>query len=100
MRMPEFIPIAETTADPASELSAMNRSCQTQTARARVSRFVVVKHPPLHTSDGSRPDKKTAGIEGLTFHDLRYEATSRLFEKGLGFMEVTSITGHERLRRW
>ena len=25
----------------------------------------------------------TAGIKGLTFHDLRHEATSRLFEKGL-----------------
>jgi site-specific recombinase XerD len=29
------------------------------------------------------------------FHDLRHEATSRLFEKGLNMMEVASITGHE-----
>ena len=37
---------------------------------------------------------KKAGIEDLRFHDLRHEATSRLFEKGLGIQEVASITGH------
>ena len=31
-------------------------------------------------------------------HDLRHEATSRLFEKGLNMMEVASITGHEDLK--
>ena len=40
-----------------------------------------------------------AGIEGLNFHDLRHEATSRLFELGtLGIMEVASITGHKDLK--
>ena len=38
------------------------------------------------------------GIEGLRFHDLRHEATSRFFEKGLNIMEVASITGHKDLR--
>lgn len=37
---------------------------------------------------------KRAGIEDLRLHDLRHEATSRLFEKGLGVMEVMAITGH------
>ena len=41
---------------------------------------------------------KAAGITGLTFHDLRHEATSRLFEKGLGLMEVASITGHKTVQ--
>ncbi|HUW99179.1 MAG TPA: site-specific integrase [Acidiferrobacter sp.] len=41
---------------------------------------------------------KTADIKGLTFHDLRHEATSRLFEKGLGLMEVASITGHKTVQ--
>ena len=41
---------------------------------------------------------KAAGVEGLTFHDLRHEATSRLFEKGLGLMEVAAITGHKTLQ--
>ena len=34
------------------------------------------------------------GIKNLTFHDLRHEATSRLFERGLTTAEVMSITGH------
>ena len=56
---------------------------------------------------GMRPDSisqafervcKAAGIEGLTFHDLRHEATSRLFEKGLNPMQVATITGHKTLQ--
>ena len=56
---------------------------------------------------GMRPDSisqafervcKAADIEGLTFHDLRHEGTSRLFEKGLGLMEVASITGHKTMQ--
>ena len=39
-----------------------------------------------------------SGIGGLTFHDLRREATSRLFEKGLNPMEVAAITGHKTLQ--
>ncbi|MHB1514478.1 MAG: site-specific integrase [Acidiferrobacteraceae bacterium] len=39
-----------------------------------------------------------AGIEGLRFHDLRHEATSRLFEKGLNLMEVAAVTGHKTLQ--
>ena len=35
------------------------------------------------------------GIENLHFHDLRHEATSRLFEKGLNPVEVATITGHK-----
>lgn len=34
----------------------------------------------------------------LTFHDLRHEATSRLFEKGFNPMEVATITGHKTLQ--
>ncbi len=41
---------------------------------------------------------KRAGITGLTFHDLRHEATSRLFEKGFNPMEVSTITGHKTLQ--
>lgn len=36
-------------------------------------------------------------LKDLRFHDLRHEATSRLFEKGLGIMEVASMTGHKSL---
>jgi integrase len=39
-----------------------------------------------------------AGITGLRVHDLRHEATSRFFEKGLNVMEVASVTGHRTLQ--
>jgi integrase len=35
-----------------------------------------------------------ADIEDLHFHDLRHEATSRLFEHGLATAEAMSIAGH------
>ena len=38
-----------------------------------------------------------AKLNDLRFHDLRHEATSRLFEQGLGIMEVSAITGHKDL---
>jgi integrase len=38
-----------------------------------------------------------ANIIGARFHDLRHEATSRIFEKGLNVMEVAAITGHKTL---
>jgi integrase len=41
---------------------------------------------------------KRAKIENFHFHDLRHEATSRLFELGLNPMEVASITGHKTLQ--
>ena len=41
---------------------------------------------------------RRAGIEDLHFHDLRHEATTRLFERGLNIMEVSSITGHTDFR--
>ncbi|MDE2175489.1 MAG: tyrosine-type recombinase/integrase [Betaproteobacteria bacterium] len=44
---------------------------------------------------GKKPDP--AFLADLRFHDLRHEATSRLFEKGLGVMEVASMTGHKSL---
>ena len=35
------------------------------------------------------------GIEGLHFHDLRREATSRLFERGYSIQEVSQFTLHD-----
>ena len=43
----------------------------------------------------TKPDEKF--LNDLRFHDLRHEATSRLFEIGLNMMEVASITGHKSL---
>ncbi|MGQ3354443.1 MAG: site-specific integrase [Phreatobacter sp.] len=41
---------------------------------------------------------RRSGILGLRFHDLRHEAVSRLFERGLGIMEVASISGHREIK--
>jgi integrase len=38
-----------------------------------------------------------SGLKNLRFHDLRHEATSRLFERGLNVIEVARITGHVTL---
>ncbi|WP_020401172.1 tyrosine-type recombinase/integrase [Kordiimonas gwangyangensis] len=38
------------------------------------------------------------GVKNLRFHDLRHEATSRLFEKGFGLMEAAHVTGHRDLQ--
>ncbi len=56
---------------------------------------------------GLRPDSVTqafdrartrAGLDGLTFHDLRHEATSRLAEKLPNVIELAAVTGHKDLR--
>ena len=45
--------------------------------------------------DGFRDACKRAGIEGLRLHDLRAEAVSRLFERGLTLPEVRAISRHK-----
>ena len=42
---------------------------------------------------------KNAGIVDLHFHDLRHEAISRFFEKGLSIPEVSLISGHKDVRQ-
>ena len=44
-----------------------------------------------------------AGIQDLTFHDLRHRAITNLFERGLSIPEVALISGHKtwaQLRRY
>jgi len=43
----------------------------------------------------SEDRKEVQPLTNLRFHDLRHEATSRLFEKGLSTEQVMSITGHK-----
>lgn len=42
--------------------------------------------------------KKRTKLDDLRFHDLRHEAISRFFEKGLSIAEVAFISGHKDLR--
>lgn len=39
--------------------------------------------------------KRRAGLVDFRFHDLRHEAISRLFEKGLSIPEVALVSGHK-----
>lgn len=52
-----------------------------------------------YTTEGMRASYfkvlKKAGVEGMTFHDLRHGATSRLCGRGLPIMTVQAITGHK-----
>ena len=69
-----------------------------------------IRNVPIHISGKVFPLSETAlrglwsracrraGIGNLHFHDLRHEATSRLFEKGLNIMEVSAITGQKDLK--
>jgi len=52
---------------------------------------------PDSVSNAFRKACKKADIENLTFHDLRHEAISRLFEAGLDMMEVSTISGHKSI---
>ena len=42
--------------------------------------------------------KRRASVSGLRFHDLRHEAISRFFERGLNVPEVALISGHRDVR--
>lgn len=54
---------------------------------------------PAAISQAYRGACEKAGIEGLTFHDLRHEATSRLFEDtDLTDVEIAMITGHKTMQ--
>jgi len=41
--------------------------------------------------------RKQVGITDLTFHDLRHEAISRMFEKGMAVEQVRLVSGHSSL---
>lgn len=53
---------------------------------------------PYSVTQAFRRACRRQGIDNLRFHDLRHEATTRLFEKGLNPVEVASITGHRDTR--
>ena len=56
------------------------------------------EHVYEHKS-GKKKKCNCQGIEGLRFHDLRHEATSRFVESGLFTdVQVASITGHKTLQ--
>ena len=68
-------------------------------AQAELRALVYKKREPSARTleQVAKLDREDTMLVDLRFHDLRHEATSRLFEKGLGIMEVASMTGHKSL---
>ncbi|HEU4458812.1 MAG TPA: site-specific integrase [Methylibium sp.] len=50
------------------------------------------------TGDLLRSPNGHAPLADLRFHDLRHEATSRLFDRGLHQLEAAAVTGHKDVR--
>ena len=50
----------------------------------------------LSKAQATQPDSKSF-LRELRFHDLRHEAVTRLFEKGLNPIEVGMVSGHKTL---
>jgi integrase len=50
----------------------------------------------LTKAQATQPDSKMF-LRELRFHDLRHEAVTRLFEKGLNAIEVGMVSGHKTL---
>lgn len=52
-----------------------------------------------HIAEQAARDISDTGLFcNLRFHDLRHEAVTRLFERGLNMIEVASISGHKSLQ--
>jgi integrase len=64
------------------------------TAQPRTSEYIFPFDPKSVGAAFTRACK-LLGIEDLRFHDLRHEATSRLFERGYQIHEVAQFTLHE-----
>lgn len=72
-------------------------------AQPRTDSLRIFPISPEGLSDRFLTACRVAGIEDLHFHDLRHEATSRLFESGLSIEKVSLVTGHtnwQHLRRY
>lgn len=59
------------------------------------SEDLVFPYNPSSVSNAFTKTCKLLEINGLRFHDLRHEATSRLFERGYNIQEVAQFTLHE-----
>ncbi len=81
-----------------SQISENDRKLFPITAHAATVAFrrAVARARRTHRVELSTPHRETY-LNDLRFHDLRREATSRLFERGLSVMEVSSVTGHRVL---
>ena len=115
MRLGELLNLTWTHVDLSARVATLPDTKNGESRRVPLSTRAVdvLRGIPRHLSDArvfwrwSRADSfenawrravSKAGIADLRFHDLRHEATSRLFEHGFNMMEVAAITGHKTLQ--
>jgi len=67
-------------------------------SRAGVDQSTIFPMSPGALEQAWRRLLTRSGVKALRFHDLRHECVSRLFERGLNVIEVSSISGHRELR--
>lgn len=59
---------------------------------------LIFPYNPKSIGSGFRSVRKKLGIKELTYHDLRREGASRLFERDYRIEEVAQVTGHKDLK--
>lgn len=67
-------------------------------SRAEIHQATVFPMSPGALEQAWRRLLARSGVTALRFHDLRHEGVSRLFERGLNVIEVSTISGHRELR--
>jgi integrase len=88
---------AEHAASKNGKPTAVALSSRARSALAELPRSIDGRLLPFSISglrDGWLRATKRAGSSGLRWHDLRHEAVSRLFEKGVTTEEVMQMSGH------
>lgn len=100
------VPLSETAVAALADLKAMQQDEKSKLSGGKViklasQQLVFGRYWNCSERAGKAWRRATAraGIDDLHFHDLRHEATSRLFEAGVfDVMEVAAITGHKTLQ--
>ena len=52
---------------------------------------------PVTVSQHFKEAARRAGVQDVHFHDLRHEAISRLADKGMNTLQLSTVSGHKTL---
>jgi len=85
--------IPETKTDRPRTIPLSKRARETLDSLSKSDNGTVWGYEATSITNAFRRQCKKLNIEDLHFHDLRHEAASRFFEKGLNVTEVAKITG-------
>ena len=91
-----YIPVTKTNSPREVPLTAKASALLRSMAIKDIGQLFTIKADSISQSFQRACVK--VGITNLKFHDLRHEATTRLFELGLNVIEVGTITGHKDLK--